>query len=193
MTSLLSADAIGSLDWLFEQAIRDHCGQGPDDRCEIQIASDAGPQMDASTSELILANISSYSFRIVVLFNFGDDEATALRFAGLPASATVMARQPMLIDAYSELVNMICGAVNRGLRNEFRHVALSTPFVLESSCARFVSSLNCAHTRAIRVTVNGTAKINICIGICVARDTTLDFRLHATQTQDETHGELELF
>lgn len=191
---MISAKAITSIGWLFEQAIRENSVAGGQDRCVVTSRPLAAmPQADAAKRQLVVLNISSYVFRIVALFVFESDAATATHFARVLRSNQPQLQGQALLDAYAELTNMICGAVNRGLRADFRHSGMSTPFLLESSCADYVSILNPSHTHAYDVEINESVRFQLVVCSCVAASANLDFDIDRSTREEEVSGELELF
>lgn len=189
---MLTARAISSIEWLFEKSIHDNSVFSPTDRCVITSLPDKAPTVD-DDRHLVLINISSYAFRIVALFSFSKNAATAAHFSKISHNADKTLCDQLLLDTYSELVNLICGAVNQRLRYEFRHVALSTPFALASSCAQYVSMLNFSMTKSITVAINESASFNVIVGVCVDNNTVLDFDIDRAEPQDTSSGEIELF
>ena len=189
---MLTARAISSIEWLFEKSIHDNSVFSPTDRCVVTSLSEKAPAID-DDKHLVLINISSYAFRIVALFSFNNNAATAAHFSKISHNTDKTLCDQLLLDTYSELVNLICGAVNQRLRNEFRHVALSTPFVLAISCVQYISMLNFSMTRSINVVINESVDFNVIVGVCVDNNTVLDFDIDRAEQQDISCGEIELF
>ena len=189
---MLTASAISSIEWLFEKSIHDNSVFSPADRCVVTFLSDKAPAVN-DDNHLVLINISSYAFRIVALFSFNKDGAMAAHFSRKSHNPEKTLCDQLLLDTYSELVNMICGAVNQGLRNEFRHVALSTPFVLASSCVQYISMLNFAMTKSINVVINESVNFDVIVGVCVDNNNILDFHIDRSEQQNISSGEIELF
>jgi len=189
---MLTASAISSIEWLFEKSIHDNSVFSPADHCVVTFLSDKAPAVN-DDNHLVLINISSYAFRIVALFSFNKDAATAAHFSRKSHDSEKTLCDQLLLDSYSELVNLICGAVNQGLRNEFRHVALSTPFVLASSCVQYVSMLNFSMTKSINVVINESVDFSVIVGVCVDNNNILDFHIDRSEQQNISSGEIELF
>ena len=189
----ITQNAISSIEWLFQKSICDNSLAGQADRCVVTILADSAPIVGNTKRHLVLLNIASHEFRIVTMFHFGTDDATAAYFSAASRGSNKKLGEQILLDAYSELVNMICGGVNRGLRGEFRHIALSTPFVLEASCSKHVSALNCSMTRSIKVVINDSVSFDVIVGVSVAKGTTLDFKIDRMEQERTACGEMELF
>jgi hypothetical protein len=98
-----------------------------------------------------------------------------------------------LTDAYAELVNMVCGAVNRGLGVPFPHIGMSTPYILESSCVKYAAALDPQYLQRYEVLINDAVRFNLTICLCAGADTTLDFRIDTYEAEAESAGELEMF
>jgi hypothetical protein len=162
---MISARATSSLDALFKQSILEHGGETFSVTRETEM-----PVSDEEHSLLVLS-ISSYLFRIVALFDFA----------------------PPARDADAELINMICGAVNRGLSTVFAHAGMSTPYVLESSCAQYLPLLEPDLTLHYAVQSGSSSRFNLAACLCVTSGTTLDFSLDLSAHEDASSGELELF
>lgn len=190
---MITPDAIASIDRLFEKSIRDRSLAGPDDFCEVAIVPDVAPSAVEGKRHLVALTISSYLFRFVALFDFGRDAATLAHLAKLAHSPESALEGQALADAYAELVNMICGGVNRGLSTVFRHSGMSTPFVLESTCAGHLQILDPARYSTFKVTINGSVRFDVLLCVCLAPDTTLDFRVDRDEAEEAAAGELEFF
>lgn len=190
---MISPKAAASIAWLFERALRENSVAGPQDQCLVTRRPPAALPGDDAKKQLVVLSISSYVFRIVALFVFDTNPQTAAHFAKLARSTNPHLQGQALSDAYAELVNMICGAVNRGLRADFRHSGMSTPFVLESSCAQYVSILNPSQTHAFEVVVNDGVRFQLIVCTCVAGGANLDFDVDRSAQEEEVSGELELF
>jgi len=195
---MISANAEASIERLFENAIRGNIAL-PDDRCRIDWRDGraAAASVDAANAannkrRLVALTVSTYLFRIVALFDFGNDPATAAHLARLSRSGKTALAGQELHDACNELGNIICGEVNRGLSSRFRHAGMSTPFVLESSCIEHIESLAPSAVWRAEVTVNDEVRFVADVCLCAGRDADLDFHIEAEQ-QVETAGELELF
>lgn len=190
---MISADANSALDWLFENAFRDHGLPDPADRCTIRHLAEIPDAQGNSAHRLVVLSIASCVFRIVVLFDFAADEATAAYLARISRSSEPTLQGQALTDACTEFANMICGAVNRGLCTKFRLAGMSTPFVLESSCANHLSILNPEQVRHYQATINNKTRIGFTVCLCINDDTTLDFHIDRVRQPVESSGELELF
>lgn len=189
---MISESAKSSIAWLFEEAIRDNSIADAGDHCKIKYSKATTPQHHAD-GHLVVLSIASYMFRIVALFNFKKNAATTKHLAKISRCADQDLRGQALDDAYAELVNMICGEVNRGLRTDFHHSGMSTPFALESSCAQYVSILTPTEVQFYEVTINDDVTYDLIVCICTSGSACLDFVVDRSSKEKDTSGELELF
>jgi len=190
---MLSRDAIESFDHLFEHAIHDNSVSADDVLTQMTRQQERRIAADGESRRLVVLNISSYVFRVVALFDFATDEVTRAHLAKILRCPRSQMEGQGLEDAYAELVNMICGAVHRGLSSAFSHGGMSTPLMLENTCERYVSLLNPSWTQSYAVEINQTVRFNLMACVCVAKGLTLDFALDRSLAQEESAGELELF
>lgn len=188
---MISAGAIASIEWLFEKALQDNSILGPEDRCLVKLQAKGGATVGSAAHHLVVLNISSYVFRIVALFDFDTAAPTAAHFAKLVHRSETLEKQALL-DAFGEFANRVCGEVNRGLSANFRHVGMSTPFALESTCLGYLSVLNPSQMSSFEVDINDALRFDVIICICVDSETSLDFHVDRS-AQEEISGELELF
>lgn len=189
----VTAMARDALDWAFDKSIRENSVSDPLEPCVVTRLTESPPSTGDEQRQLVVLNMSSYVFRVVALFDFSMDAATRAHLAKLSRTPLARLDGQALLDACSEWVNMICGAVNRGLSARFPHAGMSTPFPLESSCAHHLSLLNPAWTRVFAVEINQSVRYNLNVCVCVASGSTLDFDLDRSAQEDASSGELELF
>ncbi|MBV8634226.1 MAG: hypothetical protein JO002_07030 [Burkholderiaceae bacterium] len=188
---MLTPRSIHAIEWLFQQSI------GENVRTADQRAPQISPVVQPPTYDtrtrrrLVVLNLSSYQFRIVALFDFADDDATR-HYLCRHARADKLDEQ-VLLDAHAELVNMICGQVNRSLCDVFRHVGMSTPFFLESDCVSHVALLKPTHTAHLDVNAQDGVRFGVTLCVCTADSARIDFDVDRSQPVEESAGELELF
>jgi hypothetical protein len=189
---MISQSAKAGIEWLFEKAVRANTICDGDSCTLVKVATEAPPPAKVS-QQLVVLTISSYLFRIVTLFQFNDDAATNEHMVRMTRSQVPDLDTQALTDAYAERVNMVCGAVNRGLGVQFPHIGMSTPYMLESTCANYAAALEPQHLQRYEVTINDTMRFNLTICLCTGADTSLDFRIDTYEAEDESAGELEMF
>jgi len=112
---MINANTSTAIDWLFEKSVRDNSVPGPEDHCVVTRTTEIPSTDEGAKRKLVVLNISSYVFRIVALFDFDSDAATTAHLAKIARRTDQTLEGQALLDAYTEFVNMICGAVNRGL------------------------------------------------------------------------------
>jgi len=190
---MISASAIASMEWLFDKALRDNSILGPEDNCVVASQADLALPVGSATHRLVVLNISSYVFRIVALFDFGTDAATVAHLAKIMRRGDEILKGQALLDAFGEFVNRICGEVNRGLSTNFRHVGMSTPFVLENTCVNYLSILKPSQVSTFEVAINDAVHFEAIVCICVDSATSLDFKIDRLAHEETSSGELELF
>lgn len=190
---MISANAVNSIEWLFDKAIRDNSTPEPDDRCTVEVKSGMSPLVESAAHRLVVLNISSYAFRIVALFDFGTDAATLAHLAKIMHRGDETFERQALLDAFGEFTNRVCGEVNRGLTANFRHSGMSTPFILANSCLSYLSVLEPSQVRSFEVAINDTVRFEAIVCICVDSETSLDFQIDRSAQEETSSGELELF
>lgn len=189
---MISQSAKAGIEWLFEKAVRANSVCEGDSCTVVKIATEAALSTKIN-QQLVVLTISSYVFRIVALFQFNDDAVTNEHMVRMTRSQIPDLDAQALTDAYSELVNMVCGAVNRGLGAPFPHIGMSTPYMLESSCANYAAALEPQYLQRYEVAINDAMRFNLTICLCAGADTSLDFRIDTYEAEDESAGELEMF
>lgn len=188
---MISANAIASLAWLFEQALLRNSVGGADDLCVVSQCN--GSAASADDKRIVALGISSYLFRIVALFEFAIDAPTVAHFASLQGGNAGAGEGQALLDCLCEFSNRVCGEVNRTLTAEFRHCGMSTPFVLDGSCLEHVALLAPTHTLTQEIVVNDALRFALTVCVCADAESSLDFRVDRSETTVESAGELELF
>lgn len=189
---MITASATSSIEWLFEESVRENSCAGSEDRCTMTQPS-IQELLPKPENRLVVLNISSYIFRIVALIEFDEHPLTVAHLAKMLRRPENELEGQTLLDAYAEFFNMVCGAVNRKLSNKFKHVGMSTPFFINTACASYLSILNPAATRSFQVNINEQARFKLTVCTCVAKEKTLDFNIDRTAKKDVSTGELELF
>ncbi|SFN05171.1 hypothetical protein SAMN05660284_00403 [Formivibrio citricus] len=189
---MIGANAGVALEKLFERAILDNAATGAEQRCAVARNHGVAVQDKAANRPLVVLNISSYLFRIVALFEFGTDARAIEQLARATRSPAKLEGQA-LRDACAEFANMLCGAVNRSLCKQFRHVGMSTPFVLENTCAQYLAMLEPSLTQSFTVSVDGAEWFGLTVCTCTADGIALDFSADEVVQEEAMSGELEFF
>ncbi len=182
----ISASAREGFDALLQQSLRASLVPS-DSSAEIVVIDDVAA-IDAR--KMVVLTISSYLFRLMVMFHFTPDAPTREHFARLGRTSVAEMGEQGFIDAIAECGNLCCGIFNRELGRFFPHLGMSTPNVIDRQCAAYLQRLNCAHVRHLAIDMPEAPRLYV--SLCVSAYDTLDFAVSA-QEQVDTTGELELF
>ncbi|MBS6362505.1 hypothetical protein [Burkholderia sp.] len=184
---MISQDAKASFERIFFHAARTRLAAG-NGICEIAPAAVAdepsGKQRNTRVrdADVAVLTISALPFRLLLTLTFRDDDATRDYFA-----ATT--QQP-LQEAFMEVANLCCGAMNQALIEYFPDLGMSTPYLLGAASIGYLRALAPAHLAAYDVTLGETVRVGATL--CICANAPIDF--HARDmTAMETGGELELF
>lgn len=180
---MITHAAQDSLERIFFQAARTRLAIDPAHACEIVRAAAQGEARQDLSAEVLVLTIASIDFRIVLLLQFGDDDATRGYYAAQGAGLT-------LREAAMEIGNLCCGAVNQQLVEHFPDLGMSTPYALPSDCLGYVDELHPAYTAAYDITIESVARLRATL--CVCASAPLDFVAEVADVR-ESAGELELF
>lgn len=185
---MITHRTLSTLEHTFRQALKEtSSGIGA-------IESQAQPESDSSGERRLLAlTLSSYTFRIIVLFDFRLDASTTTFLATLFRNKERNFTERALTDALSEYVNMVCGNANRLLASESLHTGMSTPFLLETTCKKHIQKIGPEQNLVLRVKADEAVEFELVLCICTAKGTTLDLEPRPQETAETFSGELELF
>lgn len=184
---MISHTAKDSLERIFFQAVRTRLVSESTHACDIvRVASqrESDTEFERKTrAEVLVLTIASIEFRIVLLLQFADDEATRDYYACQGADRT-------LREAAMEIGNLCCGAINQQLVEHFPDLGMSTPYALSSDCMSYIDELEPSYVAAYDIAIEYAARLRATL--CVCTSAPLDFVAHAADVQ-ESAGELELF
>ncbi|AFQ50936.1 hypothetical protein [Burkholderia cepacia] len=194
---MISAQARAGFERIFFDAARTRLASGG--ACEIRPA--AGAAHDAShdpsrtksratpkvPEHVAVLTISALHFRLLLALRFRDDDATRRHFG---AAAQGGSMQRPLPEAFMEIANLCCGAINQALTAPFPDLGMSTPYLLSGASVDYLPALNPDHVAAYDVTLDGDVRIGATL--CVCANAPIDFHVPEAATVD-TGGELELF
>ena len=176
---MIEPRAKDSIERIFFAAARTRLVTDAHHACEIvSRASDA-----AQGTQVVVLTISSMQFRLLLLLHFNDDHATQQYYA---ADA-----QRTLAEAFMEVANLCCGAMNQQLVAHFPDLGMSTPYVLSGECLEHLHELKPDYLSSHTLTIDGGVRLGATL--CVCSQTSLDFVAAETETASESTGELELF
>ncbi|MGR3910854.1 hypothetical protein Q3A80_27785 [Burkholderia sp. SR8] len=194
---MISAQARTAFERIFFDAARTRLASGG--ACEIRPVAvdthDASHDAPRSTSRatpkvaehVAVLTISALHFRLLLALRFRDDEPTRRHFA---ASSPGAGAQRPLPEAFMEVANLCCGAINQALTVPFPDLGMSTPYLLSGASIDYLPALNPDHAAAYDVTLDGDVRIGATL--CVCANAPVDFHVPEAATVD-TGGELELF
>ncbi|WP_206952668.1 hypothetical protein [Trinickia acidisoli] len=180
---MISQAAKDSLERIFFQAARTRLTAEPTHACDIVRAATHSDTERGPRAEMLVLTIASIAFRIVLLLQFADDEATRDYYVGPGADRT-------LRDAAMEVGNLCCGAINQQLIEHFRDLGMSTPYALSSDCMGYLDELAPGYVAAYDVTIEHAVRLRATL--CVCASAPLDFVAQVADVH-ESAGELELF
>jgi hypothetical protein len=152
------------------------------DTCNIVPA--AGPALGTDrATKLLMITISSFSFRLLTGFQISQDQPTRDYYTA--------GAQGTLDEVFAEVANMCCGALGRELSSQFKHLAMSVPYGLESQCLEFLSVLEPRFQASYDITIGAAAQIRATMSMYCNRP--VDFIPVAVTEVKHVGGELELF
>ncbi|WDZ94205.1 hypothetical protein Herbaro_11915 [Herbaspirillum sp. WKF16] len=184
--NLISQSARDGFDTLLQQALKASMVPA-ESSVEISAIEDISA---ISEKKIVVLTVSSYLFRLMVMFYFTPDAATRGHFARLNrVDAEEMGEQGFM-DAIAECGNLCCGILNRDLGRFFPHLGMSTPNVIDRNCAAYLQRLNAAHIRHFAVEIPESPRLHV--SLCISAYDAMDFTVSAEE-EDVSTGELELF
>ncbi|AIO39878.1 hypothetical protein KDW55_20410 [Burkholderia sp. AU19243] len=194
---MISAQARAAFERIFFDAARTRLASGG--ACEIRpvvvnthdVPHDS-PRASARATPKVaehvaVLTISALYFRLLLALRFREDEPTRRHFA---ASSPGSGTQRPLPEAFMEVANLCCGAINQALTMPFPDLGMSTPYLLSGASVDYLPALNPDHVAAYDVTLDGDVRIGATL--CVCANAPVDFHVPEAAAVD-TGGELELF
>ncbi|UXU90735.1 hypothetical protein [Burkholderia sp. S-53] len=190
---MISAQAKAGFERIFFDAARTRLASGG--ACDIRPSAGEAPDPARATSRskpkvaehVAVLTISALHFRLLLALRFSDDDATRRRFAG---ATTGTSGQRPLPEAFMEVANLCCGAINQALTAPFPDLGMSTPYLLSGASIDFLPALAPDYVAAYELTLDGDVRVGATL--CVCANAPVDFHVPETATVD-TGGELELF
>lgn len=117
---MISSSARDGFDTLLTQALKNSLAQGSASFDVATLADTAG----ISEKKIVVLTVSSYLFRLMVMFYFTPDAATKNYFARLNNVNPEDMSEQSFMDAIAECGNLCCGILNRDLGNFFPHIGM---------------------------------------------------------------------
>jgi hypothetical protein len=182
---MISAHSMENVELAFHKAIRGNLVRDTGDGCEIA-AVQSGPVGKDFAHKLLLITISSFVFRLIVIFRIIDNPATRAYYLRADRAQT-------LDEVFAEVANLCSGALNRELSVNFPHLAMSTPYTLSDECLAFLGELRPQHVARFGITINGSVQLQATLCMCCSRPVEVAAASAAADEADARIGELELF
>jgi len=184
---VITDQARSVVERIFADAMRSHLPVDPSHRLELsRVDAAAAATASAAPHELIVVTSASFAFRLLTVFHLrGGSVAQAYfgrgRTDGAPA------------EAFGEVANLCCGAINRELARYVPHLGMSTPYVLHSRCMDFLADLSPQHVAGYDVAIEGDVRLGATL--CLCGSAAIDFSPIAVIASEEpaSTGDLELF
>ncbi|HWT72998.1 MAG TPA: hypothetical protein VN361_12515 [Oxalicibacterium sp.] len=182
---MISSSAKEGFNLLLTQALKDSLAPSGA-CCDVSMLADDSSMRE---SKMAVLTVSSYLFRLMVMFHFTPDAATLAYFARLNNVAADIGEQACL-DAIAERGNLCCGILNRELSAYFPHIGMSTPNVIDRHCAAYLRMLNCGHIQHFAVDIDQAPRLHV--SLCISEYADIDLTVD-TEAGGSCTGELELF
>ena len=182
MDPVLSERTVRNLSAAFHRAASASLVRHAGHQCAIAPSSAAWSE-PKSGGRILLMTISSFTFRLIAVFQVADGQATRDYYTAGGAEKT-------LDETFSEFANMCCGALGRELFSQFRHIGMSIPYLLEWQCARHLQDLNPRMISSYDITIDNAARVKATLCMCCARQ--VEFAPPVIEAAQTTGGELEL-
>jgi len=171
-------------------------------RClEESLRTDAHPSwliqpvdiVGIGAKRFVMLTISSYDFRLIVLLHFSADPAAMKYVSDSLKVASGILTVSQYQDYISEMGNILCGAIKRGLFQFFPHLGLSSPNQLQFESLKYIESYQIDH--AIHVKAMAEDGTEFYSSLYVSSFAELDFDPVAILKVDEKveMGALEMF
>ncbi len=178
---MISEQALKGVDRIFTQAAA-NLVMSPSDSIVIEQLARSG-LVATPEKQIVVLTVASYTFRLLTIFHVGDDRETVDYFTRAKPARSFK-------EAFGEIGNLCCGAINRQLGKHFLHTGMSTPYFLESRCLAFLDELKPSHVARYRITINDSLVLHATLCLCAYA--AIDFHVES-ELAAETTGELELF
>ena len=178
----ISTAARNAFSEIVQRSVRAMVGHTPEDDVQVLLLTGQAIRRPVEQSVLVFT-ISSFRFRMLVLFPLSEDPAVRAHYTSGDAASRFE-------DVFAEIGNLTCGAINREISLIFPHLGMSTPYTLPNQCLDFVHALNPECQLDLAVTINGSMKLTVQVALCAYAP--IDFTLPAVTRQTEV-GELEMF
>ncbi|MGF6773382.1 hypothetical protein P3T18_005896 [Paraburkholderia sp. GAS199] len=179
---MITAQAKDSFERIFRKAAQARLPVDSSEHCEIVPLADAGEGATKNTQVVVLT-ISSIVFRLLLILHFDEDDSTRAYYLQGDLERSFQ-------EAFLEICNLCCGAMNQELLHYFPDLGMSTPYVLSARCLPHLHELKPGLVQSYSIRLGDAAQL--AATICVCAYAPIDF-VADTSAIEETSGELELF
>jgi len=132
---------------------------------------------------LLVITLTSFVFRLLVIFQIADSAENRAYYVKEGIDRPIG-------ESFAEVANMCVGALNRELSYDFPHIAMSTPYQLDSECLAHLGELHPEDTTSYSISINGATKLAVTLCMCCYAP--MAIAVHA-RGAEQALGELELF
>ena len=181
---MITVHAKESFERIFRKAAQARLPLDSGDSCEIMPLADANASAGATRdTQVVVLTISSIVFRLLLILHFDENDSTRAYYLKDDDERPFQ-------EAFLEICNLCCGAMNQELLRYFPDLGMSTPYVLSARCLPHLKELKPALLSSYSITL-GTS-VQLAATVCVCAHAPIDF-VADTSVIEETSGELELF
>ena len=179
---MISEQAKQGVNHIFTKAVKANLVVEHSDCVEVAQLPDAGFS-DLPGKNMVVLTISSYLFRLLIIFHVDADRSTEAHF-------TKFQPERSFHEVFGEFGNLCVGAMNRDMGNHFLHLGMSTPYVLESRSLPFLNELKPGYIARHQIGINNDVSLHATLCLCAYAP--IDFRVDMSAVEEET-GTIELF
>ena len=179
---MISEQAKQGVNHIFTKAVKANLVVEHSDCVEVAQLPDAGFS-DLPGKNIVVLTISSYLFRLLIIFHVDADRSTEAHF-------TKFQPERSFHEVFGEFGNLCVGAMNRDMGNHFLHLGMSTPYVLESRSLPFLNELKPGYIARHQIGINNDVSLHATLCLCAYAP--IDFRVDMSAVEEET-GTIELF
>ena len=180
---MISDHAKDSFERIFRKAAQSRLPVDSYDSCEIARIGEIETVGDCRNTQVGVLTISSIAFRLLLILHFDENDSTRQYYLKEGDERPFQ-------EAFLEICNLCCGAMNQALLHAFPDLGMSTPYVLDAQCLPHLRALKPGMLSSYSVTLNGS--VQLAATVCVCANAPLDF-IADVNAVEETSGELELF
>jgi len=170
-----------NIEHALHRALRSSLTRAPGDVCAIAPAG--GRELrEHADGKILVVTISSFVFRLLTLFQVAANPATREYYVSTAGQT--------LEEAFREVANLCCGALNRELSQHIPHLAMSIPYTLGNQCIALLDELQPQYVSSSAITINDTVKLQVTLCMCCSAP--VEFTASPV-VMEHSSGELELF